>query len=401
MNSEQSGRLHQAAGPQEAGEIEAAASGASEKVEKPCCCCAAISRQTDIIQVPPRTSEPWVLGTLGTAAGIVPQVDTRLRLPDHFGTWRVRWGIGRMGYCVAPGLYGVGQPSRDSPVLVSANYKMSFDRLRCQLTGLDAWILVLDTKGVNVWCSAGKGTFGTDEIVRRVEATNLLEVVAHRTLVVPQLGAPGVAAHEVRKRSGFRVVYGPVRAADLPAFLAAGMQATPEMRKVQFPLRDRAAVIPVELVWSAKYTLLAAAAFVFLAGVGADGYSWARVGGAGLWSGVLFLLTCLGSLVLTPVLLPWLPGRAFSLKGLWLGLALLLGACGFWQVHPAAWDSPLAAAAWCLIIPAAASFLGMSFTGASTYTSLSGVRREMRRAVPLQLVGALAGAILWLTARFV
>ena len=70
-----------------------------------------------------------------------------------------------MRYKVDPGLYAVGRPTVESPVLVSANYKLSFDRLRSQLTGLDAWMLVLDTHGVNVWCSAGKGTFGTDEIV--------------------------------------------------------------------------------------------------------------------------------------------------------------------------------------------------------------------------------------------
>jgi acetyl-CoA decarbonylase/synthase complex subunit gamma len=53
------------------------------------------------------------------------------------------------------------------------------------------------------------------------------------------------------------------------------------------------------------------------------------------------------------------------------------------------------------MIPAVASFLGMNFTGASTYTSLSGVRREMRVAVPLQILGAVAGLGLWLAGRFV
>ena len=112
---------------------------------------------------------------------------------------------------VDPGLYAVGHPTPESPVLVSANYKMSFDRLRSQLTGLTHGCLVLDTRGVNVWCSAGKGTFGTDEIVGRVRANRLGEIVSHRTLVVPQLGAPGVAAHQVKNRCGFRVVYGPVQ----------------------------------------------------------------------------------------------------------------------------------------------------------------------------------------------
>ena len=76
-------------------------------------------------------------------------------------------------------------------MLVSANYKLTFDRLRSELADLSAWILILDTQGVNVWCAAGKGTFGTDEMVRRIESTNLPDVVSHHTLIVPQLGAPG------------------------------------------------------------------------------------------------------------------------------------------------------------------------------------------------------------------
>ncbi|RXM20875.1 acetyl-CoA synthase subunit gamma, partial [Citrobacter sp. AAK_AS5] len=84
------------------------------------------------------------------------------------GRWRVRWNIKRMDYRVAPGLYAVGEPTADSPVLVTANYKLTFDGLRSELGGVDAWMLVLDTLGVNVWCAAGKGTFSTAELARRV-----------------------------------------------------------------------------------------------------------------------------------------------------------------------------------------------------------------------------------------
>lgn len=138
-----------------------------------------------------------------------PQVSTVLYWADRLGHWKARWGIGRMKYVVEPGLYAIGNPDGNSPVFVSANYKMSFDRLRSQLDGRDGWILVLDTKGINVWCAAGKGTFGTDELVKRIEAVKLDRIVNHRTLIVPQLGATGVSAHEVKQQSDFRVVYGP------------------------------------------------------------------------------------------------------------------------------------------------------------------------------------------------
>lgn len=383
-----------------------------ERPRRVTCCCSAPAKGANVEARPgpgPAENEGtshwgdrhWVEGSLGTPCGEVPRVSTALRAADRLGAWRVRWGISRMRYTVAPGLYAVGRPTADSPVLVSANYKLSFDQLRSQLAGLDAWILVLDTRGINVWCAAGKGTFGTDEIVRRIEAVGLAEVVSHRVLVVPQLGGPGVAAHEVKRRSGFRVQYGPVRAQDLPAFLAAGMKATPDMRRVRFRLRDRAAVVPVELVWSARYALLIAAGFLLLAGLGPDGYSWTRLAGVGLRSAAMILGAWAGSTVLTPVLLPWLPGRALSAKGAWLGLVFLLGILASAWLHPAVWDTWFSLAAWCLLVPTVASFMAMNFTGATTYTSLSGVRREMRVAVPLQAAAAVVGVALWLIGRFV
>jgi hypothetical protein len=39
-----------------------------------------------------------------------------------------------------------------------------------------------DTKGINVWCAAWKGTFGTEELIRRIETSGLAAVVSHRTL---------------------------------------------------------------------------------------------------------------------------------------------------------------------------------------------------------------------------
>ena len=326
----------------------------------------------------------------------MPRVAGRLTRADHLGSLRVRWGMRRHDYAVVPGLYALGEPKPDSPVLVSANYKLSFDHLRSACLGLDAWILVLDSKGINVWCAAGKGTLGTRELVRRVSASRLAGLVSHRRLILPQLAAPGVAAHEVRRLSGFRVVYGPVRASDLPAFLAAGHRATLAMRRVRFPLGQRAVLIPVELVgalrvyaWLLPSLLLAAGLAGLLTGAG----FWAGLSGPGLRAMAAMLLALVMGAVAAPLLLPWLPGRAFSLKGLWLGLAGV-------GLLAALWPWGLELAAWGLAVPALSSFLAMNFTGASTYTSLSGVQKEMRRALPWQIVGATGGLVLWLYVLF-
>jgi len=331
---------------------------------------------------------------LETPAGPVPRVATVLARRDRWGTFRVRLGFRRMQYTVEPGLYAVGAPTEDSPVLVTANYKLSFDHLRAALDGLDAWILVLDTNGINVWCAAGKGTFGTAALCAQVGASRLAQLVRHRRLVVPQLGAPGIAAHAVQQESGFSVVYGPVMARDIPAFLARGMRATPAMRRKTFPLAERAVLVPVELVIVLKWALPLSVVLFGASGMFGEASFWANArehGGwtvAGLWGGIV------AGAVLTPLLLPVLPGRAFSLKG---GAAGLMAALIFLAVlifRSGGSGITLAGLAWLLLIPAIASFLGMEFTGASTYTSLSGVKKEMRIAVPLQIAAGICGLFL-------
>jgi acetyl-CoA decarbonylase/synthase complex subunit gamma len=305
-----------------------------------------------------------------------------------------------MNFKVEPGIYAVGNPDADSIVFVSANYKLSFDSLRKELTGLDAWIMVLDTRGINVWCAAGKRTFSTDELVHRIEITGLKEIVNHKKLIVPQLGAPGVSAHEVKKRSGFSVVYGPVRASDIPAFLQAGMKAAPEMRRVHFGLLDRLRVVPVELVQGARDLFLIMMAFFllsFLTGINGEGYSINTAVTVGIRAVLALLLGYIAGTVAGPILLPWLPGRSFSVKG--VGAGILLFAVSLLAVVPGVPIIELAA--WFLLISALSSFLTMNFTGASTYTSLSGVKKEMRFAVPAQIAAASVGALLWLTGRFI
>ena len=339
---------------------------------------------------------PFVRGWLDSPAGKIPQVATHLTSAEIIGRWQMRWGLGRTRYSIAPGLYAIGTPSGDSPVLVTANYKMTFDIVRRDMHNHDAWLLVLDTKGVNVWCAAGKGTFGTEEILRQVQRTNLPLVVNHRTLIVPQLGAPGVAAHKVRKACGFQVVYGPVRSRDLPDFLEKGQKATPAMRRVSFSFTERLVLTPVELANMWQHILWSILALLILGGIGPQIFSFSAAlnrGSAALAAGLVGLFT---GAVIVPALLPWLPGRAFSLKGSIAGLAAgFLGALLF-----AASLNGLNTLALLITVSAVSSWCAMHFTGSSTFTSPSGVEKEMRRAIPAQAAALLAGGICWLAAAF-
>ena len=338
----------------------------------------------------------YIVGSVVTKAGEIPVVSTELTRADRWGNLKATWAIRRMDYKVDPGLYAVGNPGEDSLVFASANYKLSFDTLRRALKGLDAWTMVLDTKGINVWCAAGKGTFGTDEMVRRIELTDLKNVVNHRRIIAPQLGATGVAAHEVRKSSGFSVVFGPVRASDIRAFLKAGMAATRRMRRVTFSLRDRVRLVPAEILQGLKFLFPAMGVLVILSGLNRSGYSSELALQVGSRSAALLTLAYLAGPVLGPALLPWLPGRSFSLKGLFAGLIVFLVALTAGLVA----GSRIEIVAWALMYAAIASFCVMNFTGASTYTSLSGVKKEMRVAVPFQIAAAAVGLSLWMVARF-
>lgn len=335
-------------------------------------------------------SAPWMIGRRLTPAGPAPLVSPRLKIRDVLGAWRVRWGIRRNRYRIEPGLYAIGRPEAGSPVLVTANYKLTFDKLRKELRAVDAWILVLDTKGINVWCAAGKGTFGTDEIVCRVEQTGLPDVVTHRRLILPQLGAPGVAAHEVHRRCGFRVVYGPIRAKHISAFLVSHMKAEPSMRRVRFGLWDRIVLTPVELTNLVKPVLMVLGGMAILDLVGLDVLQPEVVlAGAG---------AVLSGTIVVPALLPWIPGRSFALKGWLVGLLWVVGyglsEGWFSGTKP---DIFLQLAAL-LGLPAITASIALNFTGSSVYTSLSGVEREMKYAIPALVASLCLGFLLSMTA---
>jgi hypothetical protein len=349
---------------------------------------------------PPRPNQPFVSGVIRIPSGDIPQVSSTLTLADRWGTFKARWGVGRMHYAIDPGLYALGSPDNDSPVLVTANYKMSFDCLREALPDRNVWILVLDTNGINVWCAAGKGTFGTDELILRIESAQLAKRISHRQLILPQLSGPGIAAHKVKKCSGFSVIYGPVRAADLPVFMDAGLKATPEMRSKTFTLVERAILIPVELVGSLKWLAVILSLFFITGGIGGTDTFTNTALNHGLSAVTALISAMVTGLILVPILLPYLPGRAFSLKGAVAGLIAAVIFTVFRAEDISGVTGILEILAWLFLFPAIAAYFAMNFTGSSTYTSLSGVKKEMKIALPLEIAAGAAGICLWLVSRF-
>lgn len=318
------------------------------------------------------------------------------KFDDYWGTAKVRMSIGRNSYRVDPGLYQLGEPDKKSDVLVSANYKLSFDILRKNLVGMNVWILVLDTKGINVWCAAGKGTFGTDELIKQIQQTNLDEVVSHRRLIVPQLGAPGIAAFRIKESTDFKVKYGPVLAKDIKTYISSGYRAGESMRRVPFTFKDRLILAPVEIANSLKYLALIIVFFLVISGLHKDGYSINTALELGLLSSIILITAYISGAFLTPLLLPWLPSRYFAAKGMVVSGILFIGLIILNIFEGRAFSL----AGWLLLSLAISSFLAMNFTGASTYTSLSGVKKEMKLFVPIQLGFTIFGLAFILISKF-
>jgi len=326
-----------------------------------------------------------------------PKIDSVWSQQDFLGALRVRLSLGRNSYRVNPGLYKFGNPQKESEVLVTSNYKLTFDKLRRAIKGMDVWILVLETYGVNVWCAAGKGTFGSVELIRQIKETQLHLYSSQKRIILPQLGAPGVSAQEVKKATGFNVKYGPVKAEDISEYLNSDLKKTKKLRSVQFNFTDRLVLTPVEIVNSLRYLLYAAIAVFILSGISSTGYSLAAVWQNGLKANTYLFSAYLTGAFITPILLPWIPFTYFAGKGILSGFLtfLLLQFINSEQIFS------IFSLGWFLISGAVSSFLAMNFTGASTFTSLSGVKKEMRIFVPIQIALILLGLIAIAISKFI
>jgi NAD-dependent dihydropyrimidine dehydrogenase PreA subunit len=188
-----------------------------------------------------------------------------------------------------PRLIRVGEPGPEDPVLLTCNYALTVRRVLRALRGIDAYVLVAPTRGINVWCSAAGGYFTAHQVIASIRTTGIGALVNHRRLILPQLAATGVERKLVEERVGWHVVFGPVYACDLPSFLESGRKS-PAMRQVRFPLRDR---LEMAVSWAFPSSLVGGA--ILVAG----------------WRDLLLpfvLMVWILALGLF-TLFPWLPGR--------------------------------------------------------------------------------------------
>ena len=272
---------------------------------------------------------------------------------------------------VRPGLYAVGHPDENSPVLVTGNFDLTVRRLVKAIDGqVNVWVLVADSAGINVWCAAGGGYFTAEKVIAAVKSSHLDEVVRHHALILPQLCANGVDGWRIRKETGWGVHWGPARAMDIPAYLASKRKKTDAMRWVRFPLKDRLEMVTVTLGFYALLILLPV--FIF----------WRSL----FWP-VTFSL--LGLSYFYAVVHPWLPGH----DGLYKSIPLTLIALAGLFVYTALWHQ----------LPAvnlfhwAVGLTGLSvFTGAELQGMSPLMRGEQANWGWEAVIALVLGAVYWL-----
>ena len=214
----------------------------------------------------------------------------------------------------------MGNPGRSSPVLLTCNFFLTVERLKRILRKLDAWLVVADSKGINVWCAAGADEFNTHSVVSALKTSGIGDEVDHRTVILPPLGGPGIRAVDIGALTGWSPRWGPVRMEDLPRFLAGGSQRDEPMKRVTFGWRERldaglGSLFILYLAGAAGFAALGSHLLVDYLLVGA----------------VTFLFFMLAS--------PWIPGKRGVTKVLVLDLVLgvVLLATWFFPQLDAAW----------------------------------------------------------------
>jgi NAD-dependent dihydropyrimidine dehydrogenase PreA subunit len=154
-----------------------------------------------------------------------------------------------------PGLRAIGHPGRDAPVLATGNYTLTVRRLREHLAGLDCWLLVANSRGINVWCAAGGGHLTHHDIIAAIRTSGIANKVDHREVVLPQLGATGIERRAITEATGWTTRWGPARLEDLPEFIGRGCRVKRGWRFMRFPVWER---LEMAAVWMLPLTLIGA-----------------------------------------------------------------------------------------------------------------------------------------------
>ncbi len=212
------------------------------------------------------------------------------------------------------GIVRIGSPERDAPVLLTGNYTLTIRRVRRALEGIDAWLLVADSSGINVWCGAAGGHLTHHDVIAAIRTSGLDNLVSHRHLILPQLAATGVERRPIEEATGWQTRWGPARIEDLPKVLARGGSVLGSERRMRFPLWER---LDMAAMWLLPMILIAVPILSVIGG-------WQ----AGLATAIMIGLTVPAVFAALPKLWVtggrrWLTYAAFTAAGAAVGAGVL------------------------------------------------------------------------------
>jgi ubiquinone/menaquinone biosynthesis C-methylase UbiE/NAD-dependent dihydropyrimidine dehydrogenase PreA subunit len=262
--------------------------------------------------------------------------DTTPAPEDDISALRTIWDfIGRwFPNPVEPGLRKIGDPGRDSPVVVTCNFHLTVRRVNKALTSTNSWLLVVPTKGINVWCAAAGGDMAVHSIITAVKTSRMAARVSHRKLILPQLCASGIDRKVLETRTGWKADFGPVYARDIPAFINRNFKKSPDQCLVQYPLSFR-----IEMLFCMNALVWVVVAIL----VGLVNMMWVPLVSALFWSAGIILYAGF----------PYLPGKSgwgkaaalTILEIIAIGMIISFILNGSWWIH---WGWMLVAAAFTL-----------------------------------------------------
>jgi acetyl-CoA decarbonylase/synthase complex subunit gamma len=120
---------------------------------------------------------------------------------------------------VEAGIRMFGNPDKNSPVLITTNYALTFFTVESDIkaAGLDCYLIVADSGGLSVESAVAGRYFSAESIVTALKDTGVQDLVSHRTLIIPGLAAR--LSGETEEASGWRILVGPKDSSGLPQFL--------------------------------------------------------------------------------------------------------------------------------------------------------------------------------------
>ncbi len=121
---------------------------------------------------------------------------------------------------VTEGIYEIGNPDENSPVLVTTNFALTYFIVSGEIEGskVSSWLLIKDSEGLSVMTAWAAGKFAGDELGAFVKKCGIMDKVKHTELIIPGYSA-AIAGDVEEELPGWKITVGPREAAHIPAFL--------------------------------------------------------------------------------------------------------------------------------------------------------------------------------------